>query len=136
MADNRWSVLVEGTASKDAASIAFAWGVGSSTEYSHCEVAEPVPDGGEATTVITIHADHLFADDLDSEEPNIAFELVAASDADMDGTVTAEELRARDISQESRYQVGNLEEITNLWDFMTVLAGRLGHIDGEGHCEF
>lgn len=135
MADNGWSVFVEGSAAKAGASIAFAWGFDSTTEYSHCEVVESVPADGEATTVITIHADHVFYDDLDSPEPNVSFDLVAASDADMSGTVTSEELLARDISAEARYQVGS-RDITNLWDFMSAQTSTLGHIDGEGHCEF
>jgi hypothetical protein len=135
MADNGWSVFVEGSATKDGAAISFAWGFDSTTEYSHCEVVESVPADGEATTVMTIHADHVFYDDLDSEEPNVAFDLVAASDADMDGIVTREELLARDISAEARYQVGS-RDIANLWDFMNAQTSTLGHIDGEGHCAF
>lgn len=136
MADSGWSVFVEGTATKDGASIAFSWGFDTTTEYSHCEVVESVPADGEATTVMTIHADHLFYDDLVSEEPNVAFDLVAASDADMDGTVTQAELQARSITMETRYQVGDREDITNLWDFISAQTSTLGHIDGEGHCEF
>jgi len=135
MADNGWSVFVEGSAAKDGASIAFAWGFDSTTEYSQCEVVESVPNGADATTVITIHSDHVFYDDLDSPEPNVSFDIVAASDADMDGTVTSDELLARDITAEARYQVGS-RDITNLWDFMTAQTSTLGHIDGEGHCEF
>lgn len=130
-----YSVFIEGTATKDAATIAFAWGFDSTTEYSHCEVVEEVPADGSATTVMTIHADHVFYDDLESPEPNVSFDLIAASDADMDGTVTDAELLARDISAEARYQVGS-RDISNLWDFMTAQSQTLGHIDGEGHCEF
>jgi hypothetical protein len=135
MADGGWSVFAEGSATKDGATIAFAWGFESTTEYSQCEVVASVPSDGEAEAVITIHADHLFYDDLDSEEPNVAFDLIAASDADMDGTVTTEELRARDITAEARYQVGS-RDIDNLWDFIDAQTKTLGHIDGEGHCEF
>jgi hypothetical protein len=135
MADNGWSVFIEASATKADAAIAFAWGFDSATEYSNCEVAESVPTDGEATTRITIHADHTFYDDLDSPEPNVAFELIAASDADMDGTVTRDELLARNISAELRYQVGSQHDITNLWDFLRAQTGALGHIDGEGHCE-
>jgi hypothetical protein len=128
------SVLVEGTATKDAQTISFAWTFPSDTTYTACEVVESVPADGSATTVITIHADHLFYDDLESPEPNVAFDLVAASDADGDGTVTKEELQARDITGEARYQVGS-RDITNLWDFIDAQTATLGHIDGEGHCE-
>jgi hypothetical protein len=130
-----YSLFVEGAATKHDATIDFAWGFDTTTEYSECEVADFVAKNGEATTVITIHADHIFYDDLDSPEPNVAFDLIAASDADMDGTVTKAELLARDITTEARYQVGS-RDVTNLWDFMSVQTTTVGHIDGEGHCEF
>lgn len=128
------SVWVEGTATKDTQTISFSWTFATDTTYSECEVAEPVPADGSATTTLTIHADHLFYDDLESPEPNVAFDLIAASDADGDGEVTAEELKARDISGEARYQVGS-RDVTNLWDFIDAQTATLGHIDGEGHCE-
>lgn len=128
------SLFVDGTATKGDRTIAFAWGFDTSTTYRDCEVVEEVPVDGPATTTITIHADHLFYDDLDSPEPNVAFDLIAASDADMDGTVTREELLARDISAEARYQVGS-RDVSNLWDFMAVMSQTVGHIDGEGECK-
>lgn len=129
-----YSIFVEGTATKGAAEVAFAWGFDSDTTYHECEVVESVPAGGNATTTITIHADHLLYDDLESTMPNVSFDLIAASDADMDGTVTAEELRAKDITAEARYQVGS-QGITNLWDYMNALSRTVGHIDGEGECK-
>lgn len=128
------SVFVDGTATKGDSTVAFAWGFDTSTVYRACEVVDEVPVEGEASTTITIHADHIFYDDLDSPEPNVAFDLIAASDADMDGTVTREELLARDITAEARYQVGS-RDVSNLWDFMAVLSQTVGHIDGEGECE-
>lgn len=128
------SLFVEGTATKGADSVAFAFAFDSSTTYHDCEVVDEVPEGGSAETTITIHADHIFYDDLESTTPNTAFDLVAASDADMDGMVTSDELRARDISTEARYQVGSTG-ITNLWDYMTALSKTVGHIDGEGECK-
>lgn len=128
------SVWVEGTATKDTQTISFGWTFDTETTYSECEVVANVPADGNATTTITIHADHLFYDDLESPEPNVAFDLVAASDADGDGIVTTAELQARDITTEARYQVGS-RDVTNLWDFISAQTATLGHIDGEGHCE-
>ncbi len=133
MAQMGWSMFVEGVARNDTTEVAFAWGFGSTASYRACEVAQAVPDGGEATTTITIHADHLYYDDLESSRPNVAFALIAASDADLDGTVTAAELAARDIATEARYQVGS-HDIHDLWAFMTFLSRTVGHIDGEGEC--
>lgn len=128
------ALFVEGVATKDGTDVAFAWGFDSDTTYHDCEVVDGVSADDFATTTITIHADHIFYDDLESTMPNTSFDLVADSDADMDGTVTADELRARDIRTEARYQVGSTG-ITNLWDYMTALSKTVGHIDGEGECK-
>jgi hypothetical protein len=129
-----WSLFVAGTATRAAESVAFAWGFATTTHYRECQAAEDVEADEIATTVITIHADHLFYDDLDSEAPNVAFDLVAAADADTDGAVTLDELAATDITGESRYQVGS-RDIADLEGFIAAQTSTLGHIDGEGHCE-
>lgn len=134
MTENGYALYVEGTATRDGATRTFAWGFTGATSYSHCEGTAEV-DGGEASTQITIHADHLFYDDLVSEEPNVAFDLVASADADEDGDVSPEELAAIDITGEERYQVGNNDDVTDLWTFIDFQVSSVGHIDGEGHCE-
>lgn len=128
------SLWVEGQATKAGQTVSFAWPFTTDTRYVECHSTAVLAEGQEAHSQLTIHADHLFYDDLDSEEPNVAFDLVAAADADMNGEVTAEELGALDITGESRYQVGS-RDITDLWGFIAAQTGTLGHIDGEGHCE-
>ncbi len=129
------AVYIEGTATKGTVSKTFAWGFAKPTTYAHCE-GTAVVDGGTATTQITIHADHLFYDDLVAPEPNLAFDLIARADdeGDADGVVTPAELEAVDITAEEHYQVGNFD-VTNLWDFIDHQVSTIGHIDGEGHCE-
>jgi hypothetical protein len=133
MEDDGHSIFVDGIATKDGRSIAFAWGFASDTTYHACEVVEEVPDGGQIRTVVTIHADHLFYDDLEAPEPDVTFDLVASADVDGDGTVTREELLAVDIRAEPNYQVGS-RDITDLWHFIEAQSKTVGHIDGEGHC--
>jgi hypothetical protein len=133
MADNGYAIYVEGTATKDAQNISFAWGFAAETSYHECEVAEDVPAGGVIPTLVTIHADHLFYDDLEAPEPDVTFDLVASADADMNATVTAEELAVVSILGEATYQVGS-RDIDNLWDFIEAQSQTVGHIDGEGHC--
>lgn len=133
MAEHGYSIFVEGTATKGAQSLAFAWGFATDTSYHECEVADELPVDGSIDTVITIHADHLFYDDLESPEPNVTFDLVAAADTDMDDAVTRDELEATDITAQPNYQVGSAD-ITDLWHFVEAQSTTVGHIDGEGHC--
>lgn len=128
------SLWVEGSATKGGQVIDFAWAFSTDTRYVECQSTAELVDGGDAQSQLTFHADHLFYDDLDSETPNVAFDLVAAADTDADGEVTEAELRALDITTQTRYQVGS-RSVTELWSYIEVQTGTLGHIDGEGHCE-
>jgi hypothetical protein len=134
LVDTGASLFVEGAASKGDRTVSFAWAFATATRSVNCQSSAELVDGREATSLLTFHADHLFYDDLDSATPNVAFDLVAAADVDGDGEVTEPELRALDITTESRYQVGS-RAVTELWSYIEVQTGTLGHIDGEGHCE-
>lgn len=125
------ALRVEGTASRGDVTKSFAWSFETETTYVCAPRAASDPDVGVAQ--ITIHADHLFYDDLDSPEPNVAFDLIAAADADEDGVVTRDELQGTDIRTEERYQVGS-RGISDLWRYLEAQSGTVGHIDGEGHC--
>lgn len=133
------SVRIRGTAHREAdgALVWFDWSFAPTITHAHCNVDRTV-DGDTVTMQATIHADHLFHDDLVSETPNVAFDLIAASDgADgsaPDGTVTQVELGAKDIRGETRYQVGSFA-VENLGSFIAHQVGTLGHVNGEGHCE-
>jgi hypothetical protein len=133
LADAGASIWVEGTATKGGQAVSFAWAFTTDTRYVDCHSTADLA-GPDAKSQLTFHADHLFYDDLDSETPNVAFDLVASADADADGEVTEAELRALDITGQSRYQVGS-RDVTELWSFIEVQTGTVGHIDGEGHCE-
>ena len=97
-------------------------------------------DGNNVVMQTTVHADHMFYDDAVSDEPNVAFEIFAAADANADNAITLDELAVKDIRAESRYQVGSTRdvqgnEITNLRQYLEHQATTVGHINGEGHCE-
>ncbi len=134
MAQNGYSVYAEGSASNGTDRVSFAWGFDTTTQYDRCHSQAVIEDGGSATVQITIHGDHLFYDDAVKEDPDLRFQDIANADADGDGTVTASELEAYDITPLADYGVGNLS-IDNLWDFIAHMTTTLGHIDGEGHCE-
>jgi hypothetical protein len=127
------SILVEGTATKGGEVVSFSWPFGTDTHYVDCASTAELA-AGDPKSQITVHADHLFYDDLDSSTPNTAFDLVAEADVDGDGEVTPDELRALDITTQARYQVGS-RDVTDLWSYIEVQTSTVGHIDGEGHCE-
>jgi hypothetical protein len=134
-----YSIWLAGSATNGAATKTFDWGFTLKLTHAHCDVSEKI-DGGAATMQATIHADHFFYDDAVSEEPGVAFDLVAASDDDGDGAVTLDELELTDLRAETRYQVGSNKapdgsDIVNLRQYIEYQATTLGHINGEGHCE-
>lgn len=134
MVDAGASLWVAGVAQRGEETMAFDWRFATDTRYVDCQTEQPVSEGGEATSQITVHSDHLLYDDLESEEPNVAFDLIAGADTDGDGTITVDELRATDITGQARYQVGS-RDIAELWSFIEAQTGTVGHIDGEGHCD-
>jgi len=125
---------IRGSATKGDVVKAFDWTFEPAAHYVDCDTGTPLSEGEVTDVILTVHADHLFYDDLDSSEPNVAFDLVAAADADDDGTVTMEELEGTDITSEVRYQVGS-RDIGDLRGFIEAQARTVGHINGEGHCE-
>lgn len=134
MTTKGYSVYVKGEATRGDERVTFAWGFTTRTVYEACQSKAVVDPATPAEVQLTIHGDHLFYDDLFSEEPSVRFDLIAQADADADGIVTAEELAAVDIRALENYQVGSTD-ITDLWRFVEHLTTTLGHIDGEGHCE-
>lgn len=133
MNDNGYAIYVEGQATRGDESRTFAWGFTTATTYRRCRSVAAI-DGNDASSVLTIHADHLFYDDLVSEEPSVRFDAIAAADGDEDGDVTTDELGAVDITGFERYQVGSFD-VEDLWTFVDHQTSTVGHIDGEGHCE-
>lgn len=138
-----YSIWLQGRATKGAVTKQLDWGFTMKLAHAHCELSEQL-DGGHLTIQSTIHADHLFYDDAVSEEPNVAFQLVADADGaaggPADGAVTLAELAAVDIRAQTRYQVGSNRDpaggaIVNLRQYIEHMATTVGHINGEGHCE-
>lgn len=135
MQSEGYAVYAEGTAEQRRHSVAmtFAWGFERTTSYVECHSGADLNDGESGTVQLTIHADHLFYDDLFSEEPDVTFEVLAEADDDGNSELTPEELAAYDLTALPNYGTGSTG-IENLWDFIDHLTGTLGHIDGEGHC--
>lgn len=124
-------VELAGEATKGGETKSFHWVFEQSTDYDECETTTEVSAEASATFQITVHADHLFYDSLVSEEPQLLFGPLAASDANEDGEITQEELAATDIGS---YDPGSEDGIDDLWTFLNAQVRTLGHVDGEGHC--
>lgn len=137
------SIYVEGTAVKGSDVKTFAWAFTHGTRYTECVQVDGrrvtpgivVTNGGTEAVELTIHGDHLFYDDLVSEDAVLRFEPIAAADADSDGDVTLEELAAVPLVSipEGTYGTGNAD-IDDLGAFVRALTTSLGHFRGEGHC--
>jgi len=127
------SLWARGVATRGDELKTFDWALDIAPRYVDCDTGVPVLRDETTDAVLTVHADHLFYDDLDSEEPNVAFDLIAGADADGDGAVTVAELQAQSLSGQTRYQVGG-RDIDNLHGFILAQARTVGHINGEGHC--
>lgn len=141
MKDNGYAVYVEGSASKGDVTKTFRWGFGTDTLYERCtpDGGEPgltVPSGAEVKVDLTIHGDHLFLDDLQSEESVMRFDAIAAADTDDDGEVTLEELAQVDLTTLplGSYGTGSVADVNSLRDFITAQIHTLGHFQGEGEC--
>lgn len=141
MNDQGYSVYVEGAATKGTQTVTFAWGFTTATAYGECQEATTgdgvsIPTGGTATIQFTIHGDHFFYDDLQSQDPSLRFAAIAAADADADGHVTLDELAQVDLTSLpiGQYGTGGDGRVTDLAGFLAALSRTVVHYQGEGHC--
>lgn len=129
---------IAGSATKDGATLRFAWGFDAVVDYERCTNGEDgtsgvaVPDGGEVEAQIWLHADHLLWDQLGTEEASLAFDGIAAADADGDLNITAEELAAVDLAS-AGYETAGVD-VDNLYEFITFSVSQMAHLNGGGGC--
>ncbi|MEZ4235554.1 MAG: hypothetical protein R3F59_05200 [Myxococcota bacterium] len=127
------SVRVDGTLACGGDQAHFAWAFDPSTTYA-CEPTDlTVPPGGEDTTEITIHGDHLWYDGLEAADAEVRGRAVLDADTDGDGEITLEELDAVSIPALG-YTVGEYSDVLTLRQFVSHLSRTIGHVDGEGEC--
>ncbi len=141
MVSEGWSVYVKGSATKDGSTVTFAWGFDVAVDYVDCHATDDVSDGDTGTVQLTIHGDHLLYESLVDHDAGLRFGAIANADAngDGDGEVTPAELAAFsgvDFQAMDNYNVPAGSGIDNLWDYLSAQIATLGHIDGEGHCDF
>ena len=129
---------IAGAATKDAYSVSFAWGFDQAVTYGPCtngaDGTAGIAVSADATTAAELwfHADHLLWDRLGTEEAGLAFDAIAAADADADGTVTEAELEAVDVITAGYETTG--VDVDNLHDFIGFSIAQMAHLNGGGGC--
>lgn len=146
MKDKGYAVYVEATAEKGAQKKTFHWGFSVPTKYAQCRGDKDgreiegvlVTNGGTDNVQLTIHGDHFFYDDLQSQDALTRFDAIASSDADADGEITLAELSQKKLVTidpgMGGYGTGTFADINDLGAFVTALSRTLGHFRGEGEC--
>jgi hypothetical protein len=141
------SVHVEGTATSPAnTQKTFSWSFAPATLFQGCHGEQDgkevegvlVTNGGTQEVELTVHGDHMFYDDLQSEEGGPRFQAYADADANADGTVTLEELDQVPLYtipvEKGTYGTGALGNVNTLGQYVRTLARTIGHYRGEGSC--
>lgn len=132
--DGAPSVTAAGAITCGAREVSFVWSFSTDTTYVCAPEGLSLPRGGEDTTELTLHGDHLFYDGLESPDALVRAEAIVSADADLDGVVTQAELDAVPLAPLG-YTVGQYSEVTTLGQHVEHLTRSLLHVDGEGHCQ-
>lgn len=155
MVTGKYNYWVEGTATKGAESIEFAWGLANPTKNANCTNGLDDTDGVVIRTnvtteaEITIHVEHLFWDTLGSEDASLRFDALAAV-AGADKMVTTEELATQSLAdlkdangmplKDSAgmtvvYNPGSVPlKSQDLLSFIQASGASMAHLNGEGLC--
>ncbi len=141
------SIHVEGTAtSPSGEEKTFSWSFAPATLFQGCHGMQDgkevegvlVTQGGRQEVELTVHGDHLFYDDLQSEQGGPRFQAYADADANGDGEVTLQELDAVPLytipADKGPYGTGALGNVDTLGQYARTLARTIGHYRGEGSC--
>lgn len=146
MVDNGYSLYVAGSMTKDAKTITFAWGFAMGTSFDDCASAQgdtgfAVPQGGTVQIKPTIHGDHWFFSDITegAEVTKRYAQFIADADADGNGEVTIDELKAlkaADAFPTDKYKLsGGLDgPIATAWDYVKAQARTIHDFQGDGEC--
>lgn len=130
MATGNLALYVEGKMTKNGTTKSFAWGFVKDTTYGDC-VEGPVrglvvPPDGNDTANLTMSGGILFADDL--AEGDLRAEAIAQADANGDGIVTPDELKATTLDAaraNGAYTTGDATDITDLGAFIDAQVPRV-----------
>lgn len=148
--------LIEGTATKGSASVAFRWLLANPTRNADCTNGNDDKQGvvvvanSTAEAQITLHLEHLFWTRLGTHASNpLRFDPIAAVAGD-DGVVTLDELATQSLeapldangerirnadATNFSYDPGSISPAPqNLRDFVLAATSTQGHLNGEGLC--
>ena len=102
LADNGWSLYIEGKISDGRTEKTFKWGLSAGTSFDDCATEDgllgfAVPKGGSVPIKPTIHGDHWFFNNITAgaEITKRYAQYIADSDLDGDGETTIDELKQR-----------------------------------------
>jgi hypothetical protein len=145
---NQASVLVAGVAtSPEGRQKSFNWSFAPATLFQACHGEQDgkdvagvlVTNGGHQVVELTVHGDHFFYDDLQSEQAVPRFQALADADANADGVISLAELDAIPLytipTEKGAYGSGALGNVNTLGDYERTLARTIGHYRGEGSCD-
>lgn len=157
MVTNGFNYWLEGTATKDAKTVSFAWGLKNPTRNSDCSDGA---DGGKAGVVVTqnseteaeltIHLEHLYWTSLGDEVAELRFDPIAAK-ADAQGAVSFDALATQSLDApkdaegnaipkvngggDLAYNAqGDASDPANLKEFILAATTTMGHLNGGGLC--
>lgn len=125
------SLYVEGKATKSSAVKTFKWGFTTDTTFGDCEESNVpglvVPPDGKDTADIGMAGNVLFADDLAAGA--LRFDVIAGADANDDGDVTLDELKAVTLETARQgggaYATGDDAGVGDLGAFVQALTPRV-----------
>ncbi len=123
----------------------FVFGAAAGTAFGPCEIdgvpGVTVPVGGSQTASITIHGDHLFFNGFPEGSEGSIRRLAqwwADADLDLNGTVTADELKKIPPSAllGEEYSLGGspLQPLDSMYQYVIAQLTTQGHFQGEGEC--
>ncbi|HEY8428513.1 MAG TPA: hypothetical protein VIL20_09075 [Sandaracinaceae bacterium] len=156
MIDEGLSILVIGKGEREGVTRDFELAFTLDVTSSRCEGADRtdgivVSPGARRETQITLHWDHLFFDSLAVEEARMRFEAIAAA-SDGSAPITLEDLSAQRLADLRGMDGGPLTDESGapivydpgstplaaptLRGMIEAAAVTVGHLDGEGHCEY
>ncbi len=156
MIDEGLSVLVIGHAEKDELARDFEFAFALDVAHSRCHAADGtdgvvVGAGAGNEAQITLHWDHLFFDSLALDDASMRFDAIAAA-GDGSAPITLADLSSQRLADLRGLDGGPLVDgdgapivyvpgstplaEPTLRGMIEAVAATVGHLDGEGHCEY